>query len=170
MRGLWMHVLEIPEVVMCSLSLWDLIMWLWLHSMDWTKKYVKTIRHLIDTRSNTLQLTEIRKLYRILNKEHRNIIPHQIPVPFLCIELDRETPYIPNGIRAPLAPLDSWETDKDWCITGCVVQDSCRGHICRILEELEITKGSSAASVYDSLRDTLVVEAMDLKCSLSGRR
>lgn len=29
-----MHELEVPEVVVCSLCLWYLVVWLWLASMD----------------------------------------------------------------------------------------------------------------------------------------
>ena len=68
-----------------------------------------------------LELTEIGELNCILDEEDRNIVAHQIPVSLVGIELDGEASYISNGVRTPFTPLDGGETDKNRCISGCIV-------------------------------------------------
>ena len=52
-----MHEYKIPEIVVSGLALRNLVVGLWLHSMD-----------------------EVRKLHCILNEENGNVVPDQVPV------------------------------------------------------------------------------------------
>jgi hypothetical protein len=75
MCGLWMHVLEVPVVVVCSLRLRDLTIGLGLASVN-----------------------HIRELHSVLNEEDRNVVANHIPVAFFCVMLDGESTDIADGI------------------------------------------------------------------------
>lgn len=95
-----MHILKIPKVVMSTLSLGNFIMRLRLDRMN-----------------------NIRKLDSILNKKDRDIIPHNIPIPFSSIHLHGEAPNIPNSIRTPPTALDGGKPHKDGRFALRVIQD-----------------------------------------------
>lgn len=134
-----MHVLEIPKVIMSTLSLRNLIMRLRLHRMN-----------------------NIRELDSILNKENRNIIPNNIPVAFRSVHLHREATNITHSIRTPTTTLNSRKANKDGSFALCVSQDTRRGKFRNSLMKLEGSEGSSATGMHDSFGNPFVVEAHNL--------
>jgi hypothetical protein len=44
-------------------------------------------------------MNQIGKLDRVLYKKDGNIIPDDVPVPLLCVQLHREAAHIPREIR-----------------------------------------------------------------------
>lgn len=93
MRGLGVQELPVPEVatvcqqnphgilfknlLVCGLSLRHLIVRLWFASMN-----------------------DIRKPYRILDEEDRDIVAHDIPITFLGVELDGKPANVSDRICA----------------------------------------------------------------------
>lgn len=96
-----MHILKVPKVIMRTLTLRNLIVRLRLNRMN-----------------------NVRKLDSILNKEDRDIIPHNIPVPFSSIHLHSEAPDIPNSIRTPSTTLDGGKPHKNGRFALRVIQDT----------------------------------------------
>ena len=70
---------EVPEVVMCSLSLREFSVGLRLGRMN-----------------------QIRKLDRILNEEYRNVVPNNVPVSLLRIELYGKPSNVSRQVGGPL--------------------------------------------------------------------
>lgn len=70
-----MHVLEIPKVVVSRLCLGNLVVRLWLASMD-----------------------NIWELHGVLNEEHWDIISHNVPVALFRIKFDGKASNIANSI------------------------------------------------------------------------
>ena len=54
-------------------------------------------RHLI-LRFRLDGVDDIRKLDSVLNKEHRDVVADDVPIPLLSIEFDGETSNIANGV------------------------------------------------------------------------
>ena len=75
MRCLGLQAYKVPKVVMGSLCLGDLIMWFWLDSMN-----------------------EVRELDGVLNKENRNVVADDIPVPFLCVHLESKSSHVTDSV------------------------------------------------------------------------
>ena len=66
---------EVPEIVVGGLGLGETAVGLFLGSVD-----------------------EVGELDRVLNEEYRNVVADDVPVAFLGIQLDGETPYVPGQI------------------------------------------------------------------------
>ena len=66
---------EIPEVVMCGLTLGNLVMRLWLYSMN-----------------------NVGEFNRILNEKDGDVISNEVPIAFLCVELDSESANVSHSI------------------------------------------------------------------------
>jgi hypothetical protein len=59
-----------------------------------------------------LRVHEIRKLLRILDEEYRGVVPDEVPVAFLGVELDRETAWVALRIRAAALAAHRGEADE----------------------------------------------------------
>jgi len=90
----------------------------------------------------------------------------KIPVAFVGVEFHREASHITNSVCASTGSLDRTEADEDGSLPSRVGED---GRICplggTVVEDTEVTVRACAASVDDTLWDTLMVEPVDL---LSG--
>lgn len=106
-----MQILEIPEIIVRTLTLRHLIMRLRLNRMN-----------------------NIRELDRVLNKENRNVIPDDIPVSLRGIHLNSEPAHIAHCIRTAPATLHSRESHEQRRLPLCISQYS-RG--CYVLGALE---------------------------------
>lgn len=131
---------EVPEVVVCRLRLRDLIVRLWLTSVD-----------------------EVREFHSILNEEHGNVVTHYVPVALLSVKLDSEPSNISHGISTATAAEDSRETDKDGRFAGGIGQDGCKTDVLSTLEKLEAAEGTSTSGMYDTLGNALMIESVDLE-------
>lgn len=134
-----MHILEVPEVVMRALSLRNLIMRLWLSSVN-----------------------DIWELNRILDKKHGNIVSDDIPVTLIGIELQSKSTDITNGIGRTSRSKNSRETNKHRSSAGGIVQDIGTGELGDRSVELEVAMDTSATGVDNTFRNTFMVN-----CNLS---
>lgn len=66
---------EVPEIVVGALPSGYLVLGLRFHRMD-----------------------DVREFDGVLDKEHRNIVPNDVPVALLSVKLDSETADITNGV------------------------------------------------------------------------
>jgi hypothetical protein len=107
-------------------------------------------------------ITNIRELNRVLYEKDWYVISNDVPVAFLRIEFDSKTTDISHSVGAATAPLDGGEAEEDWCLSRCIGQDGCKGNILCAFEEGEFAKCSSSSSMNNTLRNPLMVEAMNL--------
>ena len=106
MCSLGMIEYEVPEVVVCSLCLGDLVVRLWLSGMD-----------------------EIWKLHSILDEEDWNVVAHNIPIAFLRVELDSKPADISYSISATTAAEDGREADEDGSFAGRIGENGGKGDV-----------------------------------------
>ena len=111
----------------------------------------------------TASVDDIWELHGVLNEENRNVIPNNIPVSLLRVELHSKTSYISHGIRTPPRSKHSRETQKNGRGARGISEHTGMGDIFSTLIELEGTESSRASSVDDSFWNTLVVELHDLE-------
>lgn len=137
--GFCVEELEVPEVVVGSLSLRNLVVWFWLSSVN-----------------------DIRELDSILDEEDGDVVSDNVPVALFCVELDCESTNITNSIGATTATKDCRETKEDWSGAGGVGQDTSRSDIFRAFKELEGAVCSSSSSVNYSFGNTFVIESVNL--------
>lgn len=112
-------------------------------------------------------LTKIRKLKCLLDGKNRNIVPNNIPISLIRVELHRETTNITNRIRTSLTPLNSGKAHKNRRVPRGICQDPGMREILNTLLELEVTERACTASMHDTLGDAFVVEAVNLVKSAS---
>lgn len=70
------------------------------------------------------RMDDIRKSDRILYEKDWNVITHNIPVPFLGVELHRKTTNVSDRVCATTATQNSGETKKHWSLSICIRQDA----------------------------------------------
>ena len=124
---------------MRSLSLWYLIMRLWLAGVN-----------------------DVREAHGILDEKDRNIISNDVPVALVGVELDCKAAYITNRIRTPTASKNGGKPKKYRRFSTSFCQNTRRCHVCSALMQPEGTKSTSSASMYHSLGDSFMIEAMYL--------
>lgn len=112
MRGFWMKVHKIPKIVVCSLRLRDLILRLWLDSMDYHRLVIPS-----DQTNKSYKLTKIREFNGFLDRENRDVVPNKIPISFVRVELGCKAPNITDSISASLTPLDRGKAHKDGSVS-----------------------------------------------------
>ena len=107
-------------------------------------------------------LTDVRELDGVLNEEDGDVVADQIPIAFLGVKFDCKASNIADGVGTASATEDSREPYKDGCGPGGVGQDAGFGDILGTLEELEGSECTDATGMDDPLRNTFMIEAMDL--------
>lgn len=137
-----MHEDEVPEIIMSRLSCWDFVVWFRFDRMY-----------------------NIDKLDAILDEEDRNIISHDIPITLICVEFDREASHISYSISTPTTTLNGGEAQKDGSGSRCVSQNSGGRYILKTFIEFEVTMGCSSSCMYNTFRNSLMIEAMNLRKS-----
>jgi hypothetical protein len=107
-------------------------------------------------------MDDIGELDGVLDEEHGNIVAHNVPVALFCVELDCKASNISNSISGASATQHSRESKEDGRFTGRVGQDTGAGDILSGFEQTEGTECAGTSGMDDSLRNTLMVESMDL--------
>lgn len=87
-----MHILKVPEIVVRGLSLRDFCVWLRLRGMN-----------------------DIGELDGVLNEKNGNVVPNNIPIALLGVELDGKAPHITNSIGAASGSQHCRESEKNRC-------------------------------------------------------
>jgi hypothetical protein len=90
------------------------------------------------------------------------LFPTINPVTFFGIELDSETADISDCVGGSSRAEDSAEAEEDRGLSGCVGEYSGRRVFLQALVHLEGSERSSATGVDHSLRDSFMVEAVNL--------
>ena len=104
----------------------------------------------------------IGEFHRILDEENGDVVPDDVPVPFLGVELDCEAAHITDGIRASSAAEDCRESHEDGRLARGVCQDWSKSDIRGALVQCEFAKSARSPGVNYPLGDSLVVKTMDL--------
>lgn len=112
-------------------------------------------------------LTEIRELDRVLDKENWCVVSNNVPVTFFRVELDSKTTHISDSVSTAAAALDGGKSQEDRGLSAGVGQHRCKSNIRCAFEECEFAESSRSSSVNNSLGNTLMVEAMNLETRLA---
>src|SRR5579871_817032 len=130
---------EIPEVIVCRLRLRKTAIRLLFRGMN-----------------------KIRKLDRILNEENRDVIPYQVPVAFLGIELDRETSHIAREVRGTLVACDGRESHEQRSLLSSALKEVGPRKVGQRFVILEVAMSTETTRMHDALGNSLVVEVENL--------
>jgi hypothetical protein len=144
MRRLGMKILEIPEIIVCALRLRHLVVRLGLAGVD-----------------------NVGELHGVLDEEDGDVVTDDIPVSLLGVELDGKSADIADRIGTASAAEYGRETDEDGRLTRGVCEDGGEGEVLGALEHAEGTECASASGMDNSLRNTLMIKAVDLQTSQS---
>ncbi len=125
--------------------------------LRWSYLVVRLWLHRVD---------EVGELHCVLDEEDGNVIPHNIPVTLLCVELDGEPSDIAYSVSAATAALDCGEADENRRLARGISEHWSEGDVLRALVEPESTKGARPSGVDHTLGDSLVVKTVDLRPSL----
>lgn len=130
---------KVPEVVVGSLCLGHLVVRLALASVD-----------------------NVGELHGVLDEEDGNVVANDVPVTLLGVKLDSKPSNITDGVSTASASQDSGEAEEDRRLAGGVSQDGSVGEVLKTLKDSELSKGASSTCVNNTLRDTLMVKAVNL--------
>ena len=108
------------------------------------------------------RMDQVGKLDGVLNKEHRNVIPDNVPVAFLCVELHGEAANIARQVCRAFIAGHSREAHEGGGLLSCALEDVGLGNVGKRLVVLEIAMRAKAAGVHDPLGDTLMIEVKNL--------
>ena len=136
-----MEVLEVPEIIVSALGLWDFNIWFRLRGVD-----------------------QVRELNCVLNEEDWNVIAHDIPIALLSVELDGKASHITHCVGATSRSKDCRKSQEDRCGSRSVSQNPSTGHIFGAFVELEGSESTGTAGMDYSFGDTLVVKMVCLCC------
>src|SRR5215831_5492401 len=130
---------EVPEVVMRRLRLRKATIRFLLHRMD-----------------------QIRKLDGVLNEKHWDIVPDDVPVPFLRVKLYGKATDVTRQVRRALVTGHGREAYEGGGLFPSTLKQIGFGDVGKRLIVLEISTRPEAAGMYHPLRDALMVEVEEL--------
>lgn len=107
-------------------------------------------------------LTEVREFYSVLDKENWNVVSDNIPIALIRVELGCKSTDITNCIRASFASLYGGKPYEYRCVPRRVRQYPSIRQILQAFLEFEVAKRACTARMHHSLRNTLVIETMNL--------
>ena len=104
-------------------------------------------------------VNHVRELYRIANKERREVITDQVPVTFGGVELGGEAAWITQGFRRMVTVNDRRKPHKyRRGFTGGKYLGL--GQVAEVVGDGERTVGAGASGMYNTLRNTLTIKAL----------
>ena len=106
-------------------------------------------------------VNQVRKLHRILDEEHRDVVADEIPVALVGVELHGESADIARGVRRATLPRHGREAHENRGALARLGEDRRAGEIRKGLIALEIAVRGRSARVHDALGNALVVEVGD---------
>ena|SRR2546421_6641223 len=107
-------------------------------------------------------LTKVREFDGVLNEENWDVVAHNVPIAFFCIELDGKATDVSYGIGTATAALNGREAHENGGLPRSVGQHGRIRDILCTFEEGEFAKGASSTSMNNTLGNTLMIETMDL--------
>src|SRR5580704_8668287 len=139
MGGLGHERCPVPERVVGTAGLWKRPVGLHLHGMD-----------------------QVRKLDRVLNEKHRDIVAHKVPIAFFGVELHREASHVTWSVDGASAARDGRETSEEGCFLPFALEDVGSRNICKRFVNLEKAMRGRTAGMNDAFGDALVIEMKNL--------
>lgn len=117
---------------------WGLRFWVWMKSVNDMKKNFRLTFFFLKKKKKSCDQTKYftRKLAGIANKKHGGVIPHHIPVPFLGVEFESETPRISCGVCAALLATDGREAEENRGLLTDLAQESSTGVLGDVISNL----------------------------------
>ena len=140
MGSFGVQVREVPDIVVCSLSLRNFNIWFRLRGVD-----------------------QVCELDGVLNEEDWDVIADDIPIALLGVELDGKPPHVSHCIATTPRSKNGKESKEDRRVSRSVSQDPRIGHVCGAFIEFEGSKCTGTACMNNSFWDTLVVETVYLQ-------
>src|SRR5258705_6650561 len=107
-------------------------------------------------------MDQIGKLDGVLNKEHRNVIPDNVPIAFLRVKLYSEAANISRQVCRAFTAGDGREPHEGGCLLARALEDVGLGNVGKRLVILEIAMSAKAAGVNDPLGYALMIEVKNL--------
>jgi hypothetical protein len=105
---------------------------------------------------------DVGKLDRVLDEKHRDVVADEVPVAFLGIELDRKAAHVARQVCGTLTAGDCREPHESRRLFARALEQIGARDVGERVVILEIAVRAETASMYDPLRDALVVEVKDL--------
>src|SRR5271169_307473 len=103
-------------------------------------------------------MNEVRKFVGIADEKDRRVVSHQIPIPVLCVELERETSHVPFCVGSAALTCDRREAQKKICFLPDLSEDLCSGKSGDVACDRERAERGRAFGVDHALRNSLSVE------------
>ena len=108
------------------------------------------------------RMDDVRKLDRVLDEEHRDVVADDVPVAFLGVELDGKAAHVAREIERALAAGDGREPHEGRRRLAGALEDVGAGIFRQRLVVLEKAMRAIAARMHHALGNALVVEVEDL--------
>ena len=89
-----------------------------------------------------MSVNETREEDRITNEEDWRVVANQIPVAFLCIELDGKTTRISDSISRAALTSHSGKADSNWSFLSNFSKDSSFAVFAYIMSHFKMTKST----------------------------
>src|SRR5499426_1369102 len=107
-------------------------------------------------------MDQVWKLDGVLNEKHRNVVPDNVPVPFLRIELHGKAADVAHQVRRALVAGHGREAYEDRGLLPGALKEIGLRDIGQRRIILEIPTHPEAAGMYYPLGDALMVEVEEL--------
>jgi hypothetical protein len=108
------------------------------------------------------RVDQIRKLHRILDEEHRDVVADEIPVAFVRIELDGEPAHVTRRVGGTALAGHRRKAHEHRRALAGLGKDRCPRQLCQRFVALEEAVGARAPGMHDALGNALMVEVRDL--------
>jgi len=103
-------------------------------------------------------MNEMGEFGRVSNEEHRGVVEDPIPISFVGPKLDRKPTGITSGIGRSRLASHGGEPNSGADLFADRTEKRLRCDVTEVMGYFEVTVGSSALSMDDSLRDPFTIE------------
>jgi hypothetical protein len=139
-----------------------MVMVIWCRASGSEDQKSQLFRGLVGTGVPLDGVVEIGELERIAHKEHRRVVPHQVPVSLLGVELHRKSPDVPLGIGGAALAGHGGEAHEEVGFLADLREDLGLGVLGDVVGDREGAEGPGTFGVHAALGDHLPVEVGEL--------
>ena len=107
-------------------------------------------------------MDQIRKFYRVLNEEHRDVVADDVPIALLGIKLDGEAAHVARKIRGALIARDRREPHEGFGLLSRPLKQVGLGNVGKRFIRFEEAMRAEAPCMHDPLWDAFMIEMEDL--------
>jgi len=108
------------------------------------------------------RMDQVRKLHRVLDEEHGDVVTDEVPVAFVGVELDGEPTHVAREVRGPALARHGGEAHEYRRAFACLGEHRCARELGQRLVAFEVTMRAGTTRVHDALGNALVIEVRDL--------